>query len=253
MIGIDAATMDRLPALKLVLCNGAGLDRIDLAEAERRGIEICNTPDAVTEDTADFAIALLYAARRRVLHGDRLVRAGLWGKQPLIPSRRLSASKVGVVGLGKIGGLVAQRLEALGVDIAYHTPREKPGLGYRYFADVTDLANWCDVLILCCPATPQTERLVDARVLMALGSDGTLINVARGSVVDEPALIRALETREIGCAALDVFASEPNPDPRLLALDNVILSPHAAAVTQETRRDMAETLGDRAARFFLSR
>lgn len=250
MIGADRQRLDALPDLQLLLCNGAGLDRIDLHETQQRGIEVCNTPDAVTEDTADFAIALLYAVKRRLVQGDRMVRDGAWGKEPLQPSHRVSASKVGIVGLGKIGALVAQRVKAMGAEVAYHTPTCKPGINYPYFASIHQLAAWSDVLILCCPATAATEGLVDHQVLQTLGSQGTLINIARGSVVVEEDLIRSLRDGVLGGAALDVFNNEPNINPQFRSLPNVVLSPHAAAVTNETRNQMAEQLFNRALQYF---
>lgn len=253
MLGLSEGAMRLLPRLRLVLCNGAGLDRIDLAAAERRGIEIYHTPDAVTQDTADFAIALLYAAKRRLAQGDRFVRSGAWSNQRNAPTRRVTGSRVGILGLGRIGSLVASRCEALGTQVAYHTPRRKTDAPYRYVDSLLELANWSDTLILCCPATPQTQGLVDQAVLAKLGAQGTLINVSRGSVVNEEDLIVALQGGLLGFAALDVFASEPEVDPRLLRLDNVLLSPHAAAVTLETRADMAELLRCRAEAYFAER
>jgi len=250
MIGLSEGVLQRLPQLRLVLCNGAGLDRIDLAAAAQRGVEIYHTPDAVTQDTADFAIALLYAAKRRLAQGDRFVRSGAWLTQRSEPTQRVTGSRVGIVGLGRIGSLVAQRCEALGASVAYHTPRRKTDAIYRYFSSVLDLANWSDTLILCCPATPQTQGLIDGTVLAALGAQGTLINVSRGSVVNEDELIAAIQHGIVGFAALDVFASEPEIDSRLLCLGNVLLSPHVAAVTHETRAEMAEQLTRRACDYF---
>ncbi|WDM57238.1 2-hydroxyacid dehydrogenase [Pseudomonas sp. NEEL19] len=250
MVGASAQQMAQLPRLQLILCNGAGLDRIDLAEAAARHIEVFNTADAVTTDTADYAVALLYAAKRRVTQADRFVRAGQWGKEAFTPTRRVSGSKVGIVGLGKIGTLVAQRMQGLGLEVGYHTPRPKPAAGLAYFDHIEQLAAWCDVLVLCCPATPATDRLVGSQVLQALGSAGTLINISRGSVVAEDDLIQALDQGVIAAAALDVFASEPALDSRLATLPNVILSPHAAAITVETRAEMAALLYQRAAAHF---
>jgi len=251
MLGFSESAMQRLPQLRLLLCNGAGLDRIDLAAAEQRGIEIYHTPDAVTQDTADFAIALLYAAKRRLAQGDRFVRSGAWLTQRSEPTRRVTGSRVGIVGLGRIGSLVARRCEALGAAVAYHTPTRKTDAVYRYFDSLLDLAAWSDTLILCCPATPQTQGLIDGAVLAALGAQGTLINVSRGSVVNEDDLVVAIQNDSLGFAALDVFVSEPEVDPRLLRLDNTLLSPHVAAATLETRAEMAELLTRRVCDYFL--
>lgn len=243
--GVNAALMDRLPDLKLIACNGAGLDRIDLMEAKRRGIAVCHTPDELAEDVADGAIALTYAIMRRIVEADHFVRAGRWSKERMAPSRRLAGKTVGIVGLGKIGRVVAQRAGAIGMHVLYFGPKAKPAVPYPFVANMQELAERSDVLILSCPGGEATRHLVGQAVLEALGPDGYLVNVARGSVVDEAALIAALQERKIAGAALDVFASEPNLDPRFLVLDNVVLQPHSASITYETRAAMlARLLGD---------
>jgi hydroxypyruvate reductase len=243
--GVNAPLMDSLPDLKLIACNGAGLDRIDLMEAKRRGIAVCHTPDELAEDVADGAIALTYAIMRRIVEADRFVRAGRWSKERMAPSRRLAGKTVGIVGLGKIGRVVAQRAGAIGMHVLYSGPKAKPDAPYPFVANMPELAERSDVLILSCPGGEATRHLVGQAVLEALGPDGYLVNVARGSVVDEAALIVALQERKITGAALDVFASEPNLDPRFLALDNVVLQPHSASITHETRAAMlARLLGD---------
>jgi lactate dehydrogenase-like 2-hydroxyacid dehydrogenase len=243
--GVNAALMDSLPDLKLIACNGAGLDRIDLMEAKRRGIAVCHTPDELAEDVADGAIALTYAIMRRIVEADHFVRAGRWSKERMAPSRRLAGKTVGIVGLGKIGRVVAQRAGAIGMHVLYSGPKAKPAVPYPFVANLQELAERSDVLILSCPGGEATRHLVGQAVLEALGPDGYLVNVARGSVVDEAALIAALQERKIAGAALDVFASEPNLDPRFLVLDNVVLQPHSASITYETRAAMlARLLGD---------
>lgn len=242
MAGIDADLMERLPNLELIACNGTGLERIDLDAARARGISVCNTPDAVVEDTADFGIGLIYATVRRLVEGDRFVRSGRWKTERMTTSRRVSSRRLGIVGLGKIGKVVAARAAALGMDVSYTARSAKPELPYRFIGEVADLARVVDVLILCCPGGAETANLIDAQVLAALGSEGILINISRGSVVDEPALIAALQGETIAGAGLDVFAQEPEIDERFFALRNVVLEPHYAAVTLETRHDMADTL-----------
>jgi hydroxypyruvate reductase len=243
--GANAALMNRLPDLRLIACNGAGLERIDLAEAKRRGIAVCHTPDELAEDVADGAIALTYAIMRRVVEADQFVRAGRWAKERIAPSRRLAGKTVGIVGLGRIGALVARRAEAIGMRVIYLGPRPKADAPYPFIADILQLAAEADVLILSCPGGEATRNLVGREVLERLSPDGYLVNVARGSVVDEAALIAALQDKKIAGAALDVFASEPNLDPRFLALDNVVLAPHSASITHETRAAMlARLLGD---------
>jgi hydroxypyruvate reductase len=243
--GVSAAQMDNLPDLKLIACNGVGLDRIDLPEARRRGIAVCHTPDELAEDVADGAIALTYAIMRRVVEADRFVRTGRWAKERMAPSRRLAGKTVGIVGLGKIGRLAARRAEAIGMRVLYLGRKPKADVPYPFVADLLELAEKADVLILSCPGGDATRNLVGRAVLERLGRNGYLVNVSRGSVVDEAALIAALQDGTIAGAALDVFASEPNIDPRFLALDNVVLQPHSASITHETRAAMlARLLGD---------
>jgi lactate dehydrogenase-like 2-hydroxyacid dehydrogenase len=240
--GIDRRTMDALPDLKIVLCNGVGLDRIDLAEARRRKIAVCHTPDELAEDVGDAALALTYAIMRRVAEADRFVRAGRWLKERMPPSRRVAGKTMGIVGLGRIGRHAARRAEGIGMKVLYTGPRPRPGAPYTFVPDLLDLAEQADVLVLSCPGGEATRHLVDAAVLQRLGPNGYLVNVSRGSVVDEAALIEALQKKIVAGAALDVFASEPNIDPRFLALDNVVLSPHSTSITQETRAAMVERL-----------
>ena len=248
--GMDAAMMAALPDLRLLACNGAGTDKIDLAEAERRGIKVQHTPDAVTNDTADTAIALIYATLRRVVEADRFVRAGNWKSKRMTPSRRVFDARLGIAGLGKIGMTIARRASALGMDVCYCGPREKSDVNYPYYAEITEMAAAVDVLVLSCPAAPTTENLVNAEVLQALGPNGYLINISRGSVVDEEALITALESERIAGAGLDVFRKEPDIDPRFLVLENVVLQPHYASVTTATRNEMAQLLDSTISAFF---
>ena len=246
--GVSEAVMERLPDLALIACNGAGLERIDLAAARRRGIAVCHTPDELAEDVAECAIALLYAIMRRVAEADRFVRAGRWARERMAPSRRLAGKAVGIVGLGRVGTLVAQRAQAIGMQPAYFAPRPKAHAPWQFVADLPELAERSDALVLCCPGGEATRNLVGRAVLDRLGPAGYLVNVARGSVVDEPELIAALQEGRIAGAALDVFASEPALDPRFLALENVVLQPHSASITHETRAAMvARLLGDIAA------
>ncbi|MEX6508449.1 2-hydroxyacid dehydrogenase [Jiella sp. M17.18] len=242
MAGANAALFNLVPDLKLLLCNGTGLDAIDVAEAGRRGIVVRNTPDEVVSDTADFAIGLLYAVGRRIAEGDRFVRAGRWGAERLSPARRVSAMTIGIVGLGKIGQTIAARASGLGMTVLYTGPRRKDGVPFEYVGDVLELAERVDALILSCPGGAETRHLVDRAVLSRLGPDGIVVNVSRGSVVDEAALIAALESKSIRGAGLDVFDREPALDARFTGLENVVLSPHYAAVTLETRAAIGEAL-----------
>ncbi|MGV6874080.1 NAD(P)-dependent oxidoreductase [Pseudochelatococcus sp. B33] len=240
--GADRALMDQLPDLKLIACNGTGLENIDLDEAARRNIIVRHTPDEVTDDTADFAIALIYATSRRLAEADRFMRAGRWARERMTPSRRAFDRTIGIVGLGKIGRTIARRATALGMTVLYTGPRRKPDVPYEYVPDIGILAQKVSMLVLSCPGGPETHHIVNGDVLRKLGPESTLINVSRGSVVNEDDLLRALEDKAIAGAGLDVFASEPGFDQRFLAFENVVLVPHYAAVTTETRFGIANAL-----------
>ena len=245
MHGINASQMQALPDLRIVICNGAGLDKIDLAAARARNVAICNTPDELADDVGEAVIAMTYAIMRRVAEADRFVRAGRWQKERIAPSHRVAGKTMGIVGLGRIGLRAATFAAGIGMDVAYTGPARKPNVPYAFVPDLPTLAGRADVLVLCCPATEATRHLVGMEVLKRLGPDGYLINVARGSVVDEAALIEALTTGMIAGAALDVFAAEPNLDPRFIGMQNVVLSPHSASITHETRAAMlARLTGD---------
>ncbi|MGI4940753.1 MAG: 2-hydroxyacid dehydrogenase [Janthinobacterium lividum] len=238
MAGADERAMASLPELGFLGCQGVGLDRIDLPAAARRGIVIAHTPDVLTEDVADFAIALMYGMARRLVEADRFVRAGRWARERMVPSMRLHGKQAGVVGLGRIGGAIARRAAGIGMVVAFCNPTPRPGVPFERVADLLSLARRSDVLFLASPGGAGTERMVDAAVLEALGPEGILVNVSRGSVVDEAALLDALREGGIAGAGLDVFAAEPGLDQRFLGLDNVVLAPHYASLTRETRRDM---------------
>lgn len=240
--GADRATFEQFPALKLLLCNGTGVENIDLDEAARRGVVVRNTPDEVTDDTADFAIGLMYAVSRRLAEADRFVRSGRWETERMTPSRRLFDRNLGIVGLGKIGQTIARRAGAIGMTVRYTGPRAKAGVPYDYVGDIKRLAELSDFLVLSCPGGQETHRIVGTSVLQALGPEGVLVNVSRGTVVDEDALVAALEAKTIAGAGLDVFDNEPKIDPRLRGFDRVVLAPHYAAVTRETRYDIANAL-----------
>lgn len=248
MAGAGEAQFARLPDLKLLSSQGTGLERIDLPAARRRGIAVAYTPDVMTEDVADAAIGLMYGAARMVAEADRFVRAGRWGKERIRPSISLHRKAAGIAGMGRIGQAIARRCAGLGMEVAWTGPRPKPELPWTYVPALRDLAARSDVLILAMPGGAETDRAVDAGVLAALGPRGVLVNIARGSVVDEPALLDALESGAIAGAGLDVFATEPALDPRFLKLENVVLAPHSASVTQETRAALiARMLADIAA------
>jgi len=254
--GAGAAQFDRLPDLRLLSSQGTGLERIDLPAAARRGIAVAYTPDVMTEDVADAAIGLMYGAARLVAEADRFVRAGRWGKERMRPGISLHRKTAGIAGMGRIGQAIARRCAGLGMTVAWTGPRPKPELPWDRAPTLVELAARADVLILAVPGGAGTDRMVDATVLHALGPRGILVNVARGSAVDEAALVAALQAGSIAGAGLDVFATEPALDPRFLALDNVVLAPHSASITQETRaaliaRIIADIEAFRAGRDFL--
>lgn len=235
----------RLPDLRLLVSQGAGLERIDLPAAARRGIAVAYTPDVMTEDVADAAIGLMYAAARRVAEADRFVRAGRWSKERMGLGISLHRKVAGIVGLGKIGQAIARRCAGLGMAVAWTGPRPKADQPHAFVPDIRVLAEQSDVLIIATPGGSGTDGIIDAAVIAALGPRGVLVNIARGSVVDEAALLDALESRGIAAAGLDVFAKEPGLDPRFLALDNVVLAPHSASLTIETRQALvARILSD---------
>jgi D-3-phosphoglycerate dehydrogenase len=238
--GAGADLMDRLPRLEIVACNGVGVDAIDLAYTRERGIVVTNTPDVLTEDVADLGVALLLAVFRRICEGDRYVRSGAWLKGGMALARSVRGKRLGIVGMGRIGQAVARRAEAFGMEIAYFGPRPKPELPYRYVAPLVALAENSDALILTLPGGPATRHLVNQAVIEGLGPEGVLVNIARGSVVDEEALVAALRDGRLGAAGLDVFASEPQVPAALLRMENVVLQPHVGSATVETRGAMGD-------------
>jgi lactate dehydrogenase-like 2-hydroxyacid dehydrogenase len=240
LVGASASLMDALPHAGIVACFGVGVDTIDLAHAKRRGVTVTNTPDVLNEDVADLGVALLLAASRRIPQADRFVRQGRWPTELMPFTHRVHGARAGIVGLGRIGQAVARRLEAFDMAICYHGPRDKHHPRYTYYEDLIAMARECEFLVLCCPGGEATRNLVDRSVLSALGPEGTLVNIARGSVVDEPALVAALQTGSIRAAALDVYANEPHVPQALFALDNVVLQPHLSSSTHETRAAMAD-------------
>lgn len=235
MVGADRALMSALPKLELISIFGVGTDAVDFVAAREQGITVTNTPDVLTADTADYGIALLLALARKIVAGDRFVRQGKWLQGLLPNSTRVSGKRLGIVGLGRIGENIAQRAGAFSMEVLYTGPREKPGKPWKYVPNAVALAQQVDFLILTCPGGPETAKLIDAEVLRALGRDGFLINIARASVVDYPALIAALKDGVIKGAAIDVFENEPDVPAEFLEMDNVIVEPHIASTTVETR------------------
>jgi hydroxypyruvate reductase len=232
--------MAQLPALEMISVFGVGYDGIDVAAARERGIAVTNTPNVLNDEVADLALGLVLAVARRIPQADRYVREGKWSAGPMPLARKVSGARLGIVGLGRIGMAIAKRAEAFDMSIAYTARSEKPGASYRYFPSAAALAAEVDFLVVITPGGAGTRKLIDAKVLRALGKDGYLVNVARGSVVDEAALVEALTSGTIAGAGLDVFENEPNVPAELLGLDNVVLTPHVGSATWQTRRAMAD-------------
>jgi lactate dehydrogenase-like 2-hydroxyacid dehydrogenase len=240
-----------LPALEIIAINGIGTDAVDLGNARSRGLRVTTTPDVLTDDVADLALGLLLAAARQVSLGDRFVRGGRWARRDRLPlGRKVSGKRLGILGMGRVGRAIARRAEAFGLEIAYNDLKEFEDLPYGYEPDLKTLARDSDFLIIAAAGGPQSRGIVNAAVLDALGPDGILVNVARGSVVDEPALVAALVEGRLGGAGLDVFVAEPEVPEALWALDQVVLQPHQASATVETRIAMGElVLANLAAHF----
>jgi lactate dehydrogenase-like 2-hydroxyacid dehydrogenase len=243
--GIDGTLMAKLNKLEIVSSFGVGYDNVDTKHAKANGIVVSNTPDVLNEEVADTALALLLSTVRELPQAERYLREGQWplhGEYRLTPSLRNRT--VGMVGLGRIGKVIAERLDAMKVPVVYHTRRVQPGVSWRHYESLLDMARDADVLMLIVPGGAATRNLIDAKVLEALGPDGILINMARGSVVDEPALIEALQKGKIRSAGLDVFANEPYVPEELLALDNVVLLPHVGSASVHTREAMEQLVVD---------
>jgi lactate dehydrogenase-like 2-hydroxyacid dehydrogenase len=238
------AEMDALPDLRAVVNFGVGYDNVDVAEARRRGIVVSNTPDVLTDAVADLAVFLVVDVLRGISAADRFVRRGAWAAGERFPlTRDVRGARVGVLGLGRIGTAAAERLDAFGARVLYHS-RSPKDVAWTYCDSPVALAEACDVLVVLTPGGAGTEHLVDAAVLDALGPDGYLVNVARGSVVDEQALVAALEEGRIAGAGLDVFADEPKVPEALLGRDDVVLLPHVGSATVQTREAMGRLVLD---------
>ena len=245
---LTAGMMTRLPRLELVASFGVGYDNIDIKYAAGHGITVTNTPDVLTEEVADTALGLLLCTVRELPQAERFLRAGKWLQQQYPLTRAtLRDRTVGIVGLGRIGKAIARRLDAFLVPVVYHTRRPQPDLPYRHYPTLVDMARDVDTLILITPGGPATRNLVGAEVLDALGPEGIVINMARGTVVDDAALIRALQERRIYSAGLDVFVNEPEVPKEYLEMDHVVLFPHLGSSTVHTRTRMEQLVVDNVA------
>jgi lactate dehydrogenase-like 2-hydroxyacid dehydrogenase len=244
-LGASADLIAACPHLQIISVFGVGFDAVDLAACRQRGIRVANTPDVLTEDCADLAIGMMLAQSRGIVAADRFARDGSWTKGGFPLQRRVWGRRAGILGLGRIGVAVAKRLDGFGMDIAYSARAAKPGPAHwAFIPDPVALAQRSDILFVTLAASAGTRHIVNADVLTALGPDGMLINISRASNIDETALLDALEQGRLGSAALDVFEGEPNLNPRFLALRNVLLQPHHASGTVETRKAMGQRMRD---------
>jgi lactate dehydrogenase-like 2-hydroxyacid dehydrogenase len=248
--GADRALIDALPSLKVISSFGVGTDRLDLDAAKARGIAVGNTPDVLNDCVADVAFGLMIDVARGISASDRYVRRSGWLRGPYPLQTRISGKRLGIVGLGRIGQAIARRASGFEMEIRYHSRRVVDGVPWPHEPSLVELARWCDFLVVIVAGGPATRHLVSAAVLDALGPKGFLVNVARGSVVDETALVDALVQRRIAGAGLDVFEHEPEVPGVLFTLDNVVLLPHVASATHETRGAMADLTFDNLASFY---
>ncbi|XP_057449896.1 glyoxylate/hydroxypyruvate/pyruvate reductase 2KGR-like [Lotus japonicus] len=248
--GADAELIEALPELEIVSNYGVGVDKIDLNKCREKGVRVTYTPDVLTDDVADLAIGLILTLLRRICECDGYVRSGQWKKGDYKLTTKFSGKTVGIVGLGRIGVAIAKRAEGFNCPICYYSRTEKPESKYKYYPSVVELASNCDILVVACSLTQETHHIINRKVIDALGSKGFLINIGRGTHVDEAELVSALVEGRLGGAGLDVFENEPHVPEELFGLENVVLVPHAGPATVETRFAMAElVLGNLEAHF----
>lgn len=240
MAKVDRKLLAMFPNVKMISIFGVGYDGIDVAAAQERGIQVTHTPDVLTDDVADLAMGLILSIGRRIPQSDKFVRNGDWVSEPFTMTHKVTGTRLGVVGLGRIGQAIAKRAAAFDMTIAYTGRRAKTNAPFRYYPTASELAANSDYLIVAVPGGDDTKNMINAQVLKALGPKGIVINIARGSVVDQTALIQALKDKSIAGAGLDVFWDEPNIDPQFFKLQNVVLTPHNGSNTHETRRAMAD-------------
>ncbi|MEA9568630.1 2-hydroxyacid dehydrogenase [Polynucleobacter sp. AP-Nickl1-40-C4] len=248
-IKLPEALVKQIPSIRMVATCGVGYDNLPLAYLKEQGIKASNTPDVLNDAVCELAIGMMLALLRQLPEAQEYVKSTAWSKAPFRLTTTLAGKRVGIAGMGRIGQDLAKRLEPFKVEIAYSGPNKK-SLPYAYYPDAQELAKACDILFLACPATSDTDNMINAKVLEALGPSGYLINIARGSVVDEGALLYALQHKKIAGAALDVFENEPNPSHEFLTLDNVLLTPHIGSATSETRIAMTNLAVDNLEAFF---
>lgn len=242
---VDAALISRLPKLEIITHFGVGYDSVDTEAAKARGVAVTNTPDVLTNAVAELTIGMMLALARQIVVADRYIRDGKWVSVYGFPfAQELNGKTVGILGLGRIGKEIALRAQAMRMRVVYHGRRQQPDEPYVYYDSLVDMARDCDWLVIIAPGGKDTAKLVDRKVLEALGPNGYLMNIARGTLVDEPVLVEMLKSGELGGAALDVFTSEPNVPKELYELDNVVLAPHIGSATQQTREKMGQLVID---------
>lgn len=251
-IGCKAEVINALPKLRAICSWGVGYDSIDVDLAKSRGVIVSNTPDVLNDCVADLAWGLLIACARNIAWGDRFVRANNWENKvgSLTLGTRVSGKKLGIVGLGRIGEAIARRGQGFDMEVAYHNRRARADVPYKYVSSLVDLANWSDYLVIATVGGDSTRGLINEPVLRALGPKGILVNIARGTVIDEPAMVRILSEGALGGAGLDVFDKEPKVPDELKTMNNVVLMPHVASATHETRRTMTDCLLKNLSTFF---
>lgn len=250
-LGVSNAMIDALPNLGAIVCFGVGVDGLDLEHCKARNIAVTHGRNINHEDVADVALGLIIARLRTFTEGERVLREGQWSLPLAVPpQKRLRGKKLGIVGMGAIGQAIAARAQAFGFEICWHGPRRKPEINFAYEADLHELARWADVLAIAARGDKSTEKIIDARVIEALGPDGVLINVSRGSVVDEDALIAALKAGRLGGAGLDVFELEPTPPERWKDAPNTTLTPHLGGGTREALYEGSQNVLENLRRFY---
>ncbi|KAL2537102.1 D-isomer specific 2-hydroxyacid dehydrogenase family protein [Forsythia ovata] len=251
---LSADILRHLPSLRLIVATTSGLNNIDLSECRKRGISVINAGNIYSADVADLAVGMVIDLMRKISAGNRFVKTGLWPKQgDYLLGSKLGGKQVGIVGLGSIGVEVAKRLEAFGCKISYYSRKKKPCVSYTFYSNIHKLASVSDILVICCALTEQTRHLINREVLLTLGKEGLIVNIARGAIIDEKELVRCLLQREIAGAGLDVFEHEPRVPQELFGLDNVVLSPHFAVYTEGASRHLEEHLIGNLEAFFSNR
>lgn len=248
---VSAKLIKALPNLEIIAHYGVGYDNVDVSAAREQDVIVTNTPDVLTEDVADMGIGLVLAVMRRLVEGDIYVRTGQWAKKGDLPlGRSLQSKTMGIVGMGRIGQAIARRADIFGLKVVYYSPVQKKKIKYPHYSDLKNMAEVSDILMVTCPYKKETHHLINAAILKALGKKGFLINIARGKIVCERDLIDCLEAGMIAGAGLDVFENEPNVPSALCRLDNVVLQPHQASATHETRAAMAQLVVDNIHSYF---